>query len=77
LRSLCGVGEGVGALGHFGGALEFFPVEGLAVDGALDGSEEDEGEKLSVGEALEPYVEEEPAVALVGGMAALELEGDR
>jgi len=74
---LYGVGEGVGALGHFGGALEFFPVERLAVDGALDGSEEDEGEELAVGEALQPDVEEEPAIALVGWMAAFEREGDR
>jgi hypothetical protein len=55
----------------------FVPVEGLAVDGAFEGLEEDDGEELAVGEALQPDVEEQPEVALVGGMAALQRESDR
>ena len=33
-------------------------------------------EDLAIGEALQPDVEEEPSVAFVGGVAALEAEGD-
>ena len=52
-------------------------LKGLPSMARLSGFEEDDGEELAVGEALQPDVEEEPAVALVGGMAALEREGDR
>ena len=38
--------------------------------------EEDDGEELAVGEALNPDVEEEPAVAFAGGVFALEGEGE-
>ena len=62
---------------HLGGALDLVPVEGLAVDGALEGLEEHDGEDLAVGEALQPDVEEQPAVALVGGWRRSRLEGDR
>ena len=65
-------GNLLGLLGHCGGALEFVPVEGLAVDGTLDGLEEDDGEELAVGEALDPDVEEQPAVAFACGVLALE-----
>jgi len=61
---------------HLGGAFEFVPVEGFAVDGPLDGLEEDDGEDLAVGEALDPDVDEEPGVAFAGGMFALEREGE-
>ena len=71
------LGQGFGGFAHLGGALDLVPVEGLAVDGALEGLEEHDGEDLAVGEALQPDVEEQPAVALVGGMAALQAEGDR
>ena len=63
-------------LGHFGGAFEFVPVEGFAVDGSLDGLEEDDGEDLAVGEALDPDVDEEPSVAFAGGVFAFEREGE-
>ena len=62
--------------GHFGGAFEFVPVEGLAVDRSLDGLEEDDGEDLAVGEALDPDVDEEPGVAAAGWVFALEGEGE-
>src|SRR5208282_4057437 len=39
--------------------------------------EQYDGKDLAVGEALQPDVEEQPAVALVGRMAALQAEGDR
>ena len=72
-----GFNQLVCALAHLGGALDLVPVEGLAVDGALERLEEHDGEDLAVGEALQPDVEEQPAVAFVGGMAALQAEGDR
>ena len=40
------------------------------------GLEEDDGEDLAVGEALNPDVDEEPEVALAGGVFALEREGE-
>src|SRR5271157_2551790 len=70
-------GQGFGLFAHSCGALDLVPVEGLAVDGADEGLEEDDGEDLPVGEALQPDVKEEPAVALVGGVAALQREGGR
>ena len=72
-----GFGQGFGAFAHLGGALDFVPVEGLAVDGALERLEQHDGEKLAVGEALQPDVEEQPAVALVGGVTPLQAEGHR
>ena len=39
-------------LAHPGGALDLVPVEGLAVDGAFEGFEEHDREKLAIGEAL-------------------------
>ena len=45
-------------LGHLSGSFEFVPVEGFAVDGSLEGLEEDDGEDLAVGEALDPDVDE-------------------
>ena len=72
-----GFGEDLGVLAHLGGALDLVPVEGLAVDGALERLEQHDREDLAVGEALQPDVEEQPAVALVGGMTALQAEGHR
>ncbi len=57
---------------HLCGALEFVPIEGFAVDGALDRLEQNDGEDLAVSESLQPDVEEQPSVALVGGVAALQ-----
>ena len=54
---------------------DLVPVEGLAVDGALEGLEENDREDLAIGEALQPDVEEQPAIAFVGGMTALQAEG--
>ena len=68
--------QGFGFFAHFGGAFDLVPVEGSAVDGALDGLEQHDGEDLPVGEALQPDVEEQPAVALVGGVTAFEREGE-
>ena len=62
-------------LRHRGCALELVPIEGLTVDGALDGFEQDDREELPVGEPLNPDVEEQPAIALAGRMLALEREG--
>ncbi len=62
--------------GHLGGAFQFVPVEGLAVDGSFDGFEENQGEELAVGEALDPDVDEEPGVSAAGGVFALEGEGE-
>ena len=64
----CGVrliadGELLGFFGHGGGAFELVPVEGLAVDGTLYRLEQDNREKLAVSEALDPDVEEQPAIA--------------
>src|ERR1700733_14440437 len=64
----------VGALAHLCGALDLVPVEGLAVDGALERFEEHDGEYLAVGKALQPDMEEQPAVAFVGGVTTLERE---
>lgn len=61
---------------HHCSAFKFVPVEGFAVDGSLDGFEEDDGEDLAVGEALDPDVDEEPGVAFAGGVFALEREGE-
>ena len=59
-----GFGEDFGVLAHLGGALDLVPVEGLAVDGAEKRFEEDDREYLAVGKALQPNVEQKPAVAL-------------
>src|SRR5271154_6780281 len=67
-------GEFLGGGGHLGGAVELVPGEGLAVDGALDGLEEDDREDLAIAEALDPDVEEQPAVTLAGRVLALEGE---
>ena len=64
-------------LGHLSGSFEFVPVEGFAVDGSLEGLEEDDGEDLAVGEALDPDVDQEPGVAAAGGVFAFEREGQR
>lgn len=64
-----------GGFGHLGGALQFVPVEGLAVDGALQGFEEDDREDLAVGKALDPDMDEKPEVALAGGVFAPMGEG--
>ena len=76
-RRLGGFGESDSVLAQASGALQFIPAEGLAVDSALEGLEEDDGEELAVGKALQPDVEEEPAIAFVGWVAALEREGRR
>ncbi len=68
--------ELLGGFGHLGGALELVPVEGLAVDGALHGLEQHDGEDLAIGEALNPDVEEQPGVALAGGVLPFEREGE-
>ena len=68
-------GDLFGGSGHFCGAVELVPGEGFAVYGALHRLEKDYGEDLAVGEALDPDVEEEPKVALAGGVFALEQEG--
>jgi hypothetical protein len=50
----------VSALGgdvfYGGGAVEFVPGEGTALDGALQGAEQDDGKDLAIGEALQPYL---------------------
>src|ERR1700743_2177198 len=65
-----------GFFGHGGGAFEFVPVEGFAVDGSFDRFEEDDREQLAVGEALNPDMEEKPAVAFAGRMFAFEGKGE-
>jgi hypothetical protein len=76
-QSLYGVSVNASVcLAHLGRALNLVPVERLAVDGALQRLEEDDGKELPVGEALQPDVEEQPAVALVGGVFALQRERD-
>ena len=76
LRNLPRLGQRLGLLAHLRGALDFVPREGLAVDGALDGAEQDHRKHLAVGEALQPDVEQQPLVALVGGVRALKTECD-
>ncbi len=76
MKEWLGGGGGVGGFGHFAGALELVPAKGFAIDGALDGAEEDPGEELAVGEALDPDVDEQPGIAFTGGVFALEGEGE-
>lgn len=71
------LGQRFGSLAHLGGALQFVPVEGFAVDGALESLEQNNREQLAVGKSLQPYVPEQPAVSLVGGMPAFQAEGHR
>src|ERR1017187_8340404 len=59
-----------------GVAPQLVPGEVLAIDGAAQGFDEHEGEELAVGEALQPDVSEEPPVAAVASVAALQGEGD-
>jgi len=42
----------------------------------LDGFEQNDGEDLAIGEALQPDMEEKPAIAFVGGVATFKAEGD-
>jgi hypothetical protein len=60
-----------------GGALQFVPGEGSALDGALQGAEQNEGKDLAIGEALQPHLAEQPSVFAGFGLAALQGEGDR
>jgi hypothetical protein len=50
----------VSALGgdvvYGGGAVEFVPGEGAALDGSLQGAEQDDGKNLAIGEALQPHL---------------------
>jgi len=69
-------GKHFGAFAHSCGALEFVPVEGLAIDGTQQGFGQNKGEDLAVGKALQPDMEEQPAISLAGGVTALETEGD-
>src|SRR5580692_5795328 len=57
LRTLNSRGQGFGLFAHLGGAFELVPVEGLAVNGALEGLGQHDGEDLAVGEALQPDME--------------------
>lgn len=70
-------GDLFGSGRHLCRAVKLVPVEGFAVDGAFDRLEEDDREDLAVGEALDPDVEEKPAVAFAGGVLAFEREGKR
>ena len=70
-------GELLGDSGHLGGAVELVPVEGFAVDCALDGAEEHPREELAVGETLNPDVDQQPGVAFAGGVFAFQQEGER
>jgi hypothetical protein len=52
-------------------------LKGLPSMARLSGLEQHHREDLAVGEALQPDVEQQPAVAFVGGVAALQREGHR
>src|ERR1700691_1398683 len=65
-----------GAEAHFGGAFQFVPGEALAFDGALHRSEQHDRKQLTVGEALQPYLTQQPAVFSGFGLAALQGERD-
>ena len=58
-------GEDFGVLAHLGGALDFVPVEGLAVDGAEKRFEKHDRKYLAVGETLQPDMKEKPTVTFV------------
>src|SRR5579875_3128816 len=68
-------GELFGLLGHLGGAFELVPVEGLAVNGALDRFQQDIAKELAIGEALHPDVDQQPGVAFAGGVPTFQQEG--
>ncbi len=65
-----------GLLRHLRGAFELVPGERPAVDGPLERLEQHQRKDLAIGEALQPDVEEQPSVAFVRGVAALEREGE-
>jgi len=48
------LGELFGGFRHFGCAVELVPVERLAIDGPLHRLEQNNGEELPVGKALNP-----------------------
>ena len=60
-----------------GGALEFVPGEGTALNGALQGLDQDYGKELPVREALKPDLAKKPAVLARLGVTAFESEGNR
>ena len=64
-------------LRHLRCALDLVPIEGAAVDSALDGLEQHDRKDLPIGEALQPDVEEQPAVATVRRVLPFERESER
>jgi len=76
LTALPRLRQRLGLLAHLRGALNLVPRKRLAVDGALHGAEQHYQKHLAVGEALQPDVEQQPLVALVGGVRALKTECD-
>lgn len=70
-------GECFGFFRHLRRTFELVPIERFAVDRALQGLEEHDGEDLAVAEALNPYVDQQPRVAAAGRVFALECEGQR
>src|SRR3954469_5187296 len=63
-------------LAHPRGALELVPVERPPVERELERLEQDYGEELPIGEALQPHLRQQPEIFLRRGLAALEREGD-
>jgi hypothetical protein len=55
-----------------GGAIEFVPGKGPALDGALQGAEQNERKDLAIGKALQPDLAEQPGIFAGFGLAALQ-----
>src|SRR3984957_20908477 len=73
--SLSRGGESLLLCRHLGRTFQLVPVERPSVNGPLHGLEKHQRKQLAISKALQPDVEQQPAVALVSGMPPLQAEG--
>src|SRR5436305_5568727 len=59
-----------------GGALEFVPGKGPAINGALQSFEQHQRKQLAIGKALQPNLAQQPDIFFHAGLAALQRKGN-
>lgn len=62
---------------HLRRALQLVPIKGATIHRALERAEEHDREELSIAEALQPDVEEQPSIAFIRRVFRLKAEGQR
>src|SRR5690349_14415369 len=64
-------------MGERGGSLNLVPREGAPVDRAFDGFEQNHGEHLAIGKALDPDIGEQPIVLVLTRITPFKRESQR